>query len=531
MLKSKNISTLLGDYNSMGSENTGRLRKFAEIMQADRRHPLVIQDGLTKYAAMLNGDTGYIAEDRVSPVASLPSYADLPLVADEAEAARLSSLVEVVNLNGGLGTSMGLKNKAKTLLPVKEDTEGKPLSYLDVIARQIRHNPAASHAFMNSDHTEADTLAYLRQNHADIQVESFLQNRYPKIDRETRAPVNPAEYKGDDASNPPGTGEIYTVLALNGLLDKWLAAGRKYIFISNGDNLAGILDPRIVKYLAANDLPLLMEAAERTPNDMKGGHLVWTEAEPGARRLTLRESGQVDPADVWYVEQKDGKELKHTYGEDIQKHKYFNTNNIWINVQVLKDLLKKYDNLLPLSLILNKKEITDIAGNKVPVYQLESALGSVISLIAGAAALVVPKDRFAPTKKNSDLLLISSNVYDPIGPDGVLHLHESLRSGQLPEIKLDEKYFTKYQDYKERVEFAPGLLACAKLTVNGDVYFGQGVVLVGEVLIDNTVILKNGVLVPNDKALPVTLRNITITGQPGYKYVQDEKGNIVQVKI
>ena len=38
-------------------------------------------------------------------------------------------------------------------------------------------------------------------------------------------------------------------------------------------------------------------------------------------------------------------------------------------------------------------------------------MGSAIAAFAGAQALVVPRSRFVPVKKNNDLLLLWSDVY------------------------------------------------------------------------------------------------------------------------
>ena len=104
----------------------------------------------------------YVWEDsegnEIDPVDAVPSAADLARYEGEGRAALERAVV--IKLNGGLGTTMGMR-QAKSLLPVKDG-----LSFLDVIARQVLHLRRAHRArvpivFMNSFRTRADTLAAL----------------------------------------------------------------------------------------------------------------------------------------------------------------------------------------------------------------------------------------------------------------------------------------------------------------------------------------------------------------------------------
>ena len=45
------------------------------------------------------------------------------------------------------------------------------------------------------------------------------------------------------------------------------------------------------------------------------------------------------------------------------------------------------------------------------VVQVETAMGAAIEAIDGAAALCVPRTRFAPVKTTSDLLVVRSDAY------------------------------------------------------------------------------------------------------------------------
>lgn len=65
---------------------------------------------------------------------------------------------------------------------------------------------------------------------------------------------------------PSGHGDLYAALVGSGRLDELLAAGFKYMFVSNSDNLGASLDMKLLTYFAQKDAPFLMECCERTVN-------------------------------------------------------------------------------------------------------------------------------------------------------------------------------------------------------------------------------------------------------------------------
>ena len=105
------------------------------------------------------------------------------------------------------------------------------------------------------------------------------------------------------------------------LLDR----GYRYAFCSNADNLGATADPRIAGVDGrASDIPFVMEVVRRTPADRKGGHL--------ARRRSRRPAGPArDRAD-----RRRGHSRRF---QDIDRHRYFNTNNMWIDLAALAALL------------------------------------------------------------------------------------------------------------------------------------------------------------------------------------------------
>ena len=80
-----------------------------------------------------------------------------------------------------------------------------------------------------------------------------------------------------------GHGEVYIVLATSGMFDALLARGYQYLFLSNSDNLGATLNLGILGYIADEQIPFLMEVADRTEADKKGGYRPRLLA-PGQRR-------------------------------------------------------------------------------------------------------------------------------------------------------------------------------------------------------------------------------------------------------
>jgi UTP--glucose-1-phosphate uridylyltransferase len=357
----------------------------------------------------------------------------------------------VIKLNGGLGTSMGL-TRAKSLLAVKPG-----VTFLDVIARQAL-GLGLRLLFMNSYNTRRDTLDYLvrypdlRRNHLPL---DFLQNQFPRIRTDSFAPLA----FGDERDwNPPGHGDLYLAIQQEGLLDHLLEAGCRFAFVSNADNLGAVPDARIPAYMAAQRVPFVMEVCRRSAMDRKGGHLALRH-EDGT--LCLREAAQ---------RPKGGDRF-----EDIELYRWFNTNNLWVDLEVLREALHQHDGILPLPLMANPKTVDGVA-----VVQLETAMGAAIEVFANAQALAVPRARFAPVKKTCDLLLLRSDVYD-LGVDGQLC---QAPGAFLPVVDLDEAHYRSVDQLDEHFrDGVPSLRDCTSLHVRGPVSFAGGVICRGVVTI------------------------------------------------
>jgi UTP--glucose-1-phosphate uridylyltransferase len=413
------------------------------------------------YRQLEEGASGLVPEAAIEPVESVPDADALPDPADTARDALDRTVV--IKLNGGLGTSMGM-TKAKSLLPVKDG-----LSFLDVIARQVlelrrRFEARVPLVLMNSFATRDESLAALRRHEelaGDIPLD-FVQNKEPKLLADSLLPV---EWPPNPELEwcPPGHGDIYTALVTSGMLEALLEHGYEHAFVSNSDNLGAVLDPRILGWFAAERIPFLMEVADRTEADRKGGHL----ARRSDGRLLLREIAQTPESDLDVF-------------QDISRHRYFNTNTLWVSLPALADALRDRDNVLGLPMIVNRKTVDPTDPSSPAVLQLETAMGAAIEVFEGAQALRVPRSRFAPVKTTNDLLALRSDCY-VLTEDQHIELAPE-REGKPPLVDLDPAHYKLVADFEARFpEGPPSLLRARRFVVRGDVVFGAGVVITGDV--------------------------------------------------
>jgi UDP-N-acetylglucosamine pyrophosphorylase len=278
---------------------------------------------------------------------------------------------------------------------------------------------------------------------------------------------------------PPGHGDIYPSLVGTGLLDQMLKNGIRYLFVSNSDNLGATVDAAVLSYFASSGLSFMMEVAERTGADRKGGHLARRKSDG---RLLLRESAQCPKAD-------------EAAFQDIGRHRFFNTNNLWIQLEDLRDALEKNGGVLPLPLIKNAKTVDPTHLGSPKVLQLETAMGAAIQLFEKSGALLAPRTRFAPVKTTSDLLVLRSDAC--IVTDDARLVLDPSRKGQPPLVDLDGDYKLLAGFEKRFANGAPSLIKCDALKVSGKLTFAAGVACQGRVELAN--------VGPDEKAVPAGL--------------------------
>jgi UTP--glucose-1-phosphate uridylyltransferase len=450
--------------------STDGLQASIEKMRAEGVGQAAIDTFAHYYEQLREGASGMLPESEIEPVADLPTLDELP----EGDANLVDAAV-VIKLNGGLGTSMGM-TKAKSLIEAKDG-----LTFLDIVVGQVlalreRFGARVPLVLMNSFATREDSLAALAAHpglESDVPPD-FLQNKVPKITADDMQPGSwPADPRLEWA--PPGHGDLYTALVTSGMLDELLEHGYRFAFVSNSDNLGAVLDPRILSWVASEEIPFAMEVARRTPADRKGGHI--------ARRrddgLVLRETAQTLEDDLEKL-------------QDVNRHPFVNTNNLWVDIEALRETLAARDGVLGLPIIVNRKTIDPGDPESPDVIQLETAMGAAIGVFEGAQALHVPRRRFAPVKTTNDLLALRSDAY--VRRED-FRVELAPEREQPPVIDLDEACYKLIGDFEAHFPAGPpSLVACEQLRVVGDVTFGHGVVMRGAVEVEGPARIEDGAI-------------------------------------
>ncbi|CDO54651.1 hypothetical protein DV451_001544 [Geotrichum candidum] len=406
------------------------------------------------------------------------SYKDIQ--GNEQKTDNLSKLA-VLKLNGGLGTSMGCVGP-KSVIEVRD---GK--SFLDLSVRQIehlnrQHNTDVPFILMNSFNTDEDTQTIIKkyQGH-NVNIKTFNQSRFPRVYKDSLLPV-PKDFNDSiDSWYPPGHGDLFESIANSGVLDELIEQGKEVLFISNVDNLGAVVDVNILEHMLESNSEYIMELTDKTRADVKGGTIIDYD-------------GSVRLLEIAQVPKEHTEEFK-----SIKKFKYFNTNNLWINLKAIKRVVENDE--LAMEIIPNHKSIK-VKGNTVEVLQLETAVGAAIRHFHGAHGVNVPRRRFLPVKTCSDLFLVKSDLYHLTS--GRLEMSSS-RYGGAPLVKLGGHY-KKVSDFQKRIPYIPYIVELDHLTITGNVTLGKNVTLKGTVII----VCEEGkkIDIPNGSEL----ENVVITG-------------------
>ena len=162
-----------------------------------RGMPAAFQRGFLESVAAAARGPCHVPEATLGPVTDLPVFPGSAEAASEDERARTVA----ITLNGGLGTTMGMR-APKALLYA---TEG--MTFLDIALKQAE-TAGVRPVLMNSFATDAA----IREALGDKDVRTFLQHEAPKLRRADFAPVRVPDRPHLEWC-PPGHGDLYTAWA------------------------------------------------------------------------------------------------------------------------------------------------------------------------------------------------------------------------------------------------------------------------------------------------------------------------------
>ena len=121
---------------------------------------------------------------------------------------------------------------------------------------------------------------------------------------------------------PPGHGDFYQSFMDSGLLQKLESRGRKYVFVSNIDNMAGTADVNILNKMYRENKEYALEVTNKTRSDVKGTTLVWYD-----NNYRLVEVAKVPRDRKWQ--------------ETVKQKSMFNTNNVWVSMSGIRRVVER----------------------------------------------------------------------------------------------------------------------------------------------------------------------------------------------
>ena len=197
------------------------------------------------------------------PAAGSPEHARYETLGREALS---RGEVALCVLAGGMATRMGGVVKALVeALPGKTFLDMRLLE-MDAVQRQLGAHPPLW--LMTSEATDGPIReALATRGHAgDVATfEQFVSLRLTQDGALFR------DEDGEPSVYATGHGDLPDALRASGLLDKFVAAGGKTVWIANLDNLGATVDPAVLGFHLAHRGPLTVEVVSKVGTDKGGG--------------------------------------------------------------------------------------------------------------------------------------------------------------------------------------------------------------------------------------------------------------------
>jgi len=395
--------------------------------------------------------------ERVKPLPDdfCKSVDDLPEPTPEKAKDMLSKLA-FVQLNGGLGTAMGLRSTKSSLQVLKQG--GNAYTILDCKILQIEklnqeYGLDIPLVLMNSPKTHEETLEIIKR-YSSVSVHTFVQGEHPLMHKDTLAPVAKSKEERQ-LWIPPGSGEVFQGLLRSGLLEKFRTQGKEFLFISNIENMGATIDLRLLNNIYSAQVDFQLELTNRVSTDSHGG--VPMSYKEG--RVHVMEISQVP--------------FEYHKNFTVSRFKWWNTNNMWVRINNIWNMLKLQ--ALDLDFIVKYR----ISGGR-NVAQIETPAAMSIHSFKRAVGITVPRSRYRPVNSTAQLLASQSNLFT--FADGALQMNPARVPATEPLIKLGDHFIT-VDEYEKRFKDIPNILELDHLTVSGDVTFGAKMTLKGTVII------------------------------------------------
>jgi UTP--glucose-1-phosphate uridylyltransferase len=288
---------------------------------------------------------------------------------EQGRAALQKGEVGFLVLNGGMATRFG--GVVKGVVEALPGRSFLALKMQDAMREARAVGGRVPVYLMNSFATEAATLEHFAK-HKNFGVPADDLHFYNQGIGLRLTPKAEIFLDGDGKPScyGPGHGDCTTFLRRSGCLQQFLAAGGRYLFLSNVDNLAARLDPLVIGMHILSGQDLTAEVAPKWLGD-KGGAPVYVDGQ------------------LWVVE---GFRFPKDFDQD--RIPVFNTNTFTVNARAID---RDFD-LTPCYVL------KDVDGG--PAVQIETLVGELTRFLPTSYLRVKrtgPESRFFPIKTPQDL--------------------------------------------------------------------------------------------------------------------------------
>lgn len=221
--------------------------------------------------------------------------------------------VVVVKLNDGSSTRGGAEGaKFNQVCKMEAGFTSLDIQLLQIECLNNQYGCKIPLVLMNSFDTHKDMHKVLEKySNINVPIHSFQQSEYLTLSRGN------------------GHGDLYQALGNSGLVERFLWQEKKYLFVSNIDNLGATIDLKILNFLLAQtpddtNYEFLMEFTHRSKRKILNRNNLWVELS-AVKRLV-----QSTPLRVSFIETEKELDLKlrTAFGEAV---KYFE-NPVGLNV-------------------------------------------------------------------------------------------------------------------------------------------------------------------------------------------------------
>ncbi|KAL9175722.1 hypothetical protein ABFS82_02G129800 [Erythranthe guttata] len=346
------------------------------------------------------------------------AYENLQALPDDStETKQLLDKLVILKFNGSLGTKIGF-NGPKCAMEI-----GAGLTCLDLIIHQIealnaKYGCNIPLLLVNGVNVHED-ISKVLEKHSDKNIHSAIQSQDHLEDADNLLPSSAKGRDKQDEMNSVNLAKVFAPLVDAGKLDILLSQGKEYILMLTSDNLAHVVDPKILNHLIQNNVDFCLEVMP------KSSELEEKMLSPNEEDIPI-----LTPKKDW---------------------KFIDT--MWMNIDSVQGIMGR--------------------------VSAENHL-NISKLFDQHFALSVPKSRYIPVETTSDLFLLQSDLYTLT--DGTLTRNTARENPSDPSIEL-EPLFENVDDFKQRFKSIPSVVALDSLDVTGDVWFGTDITLKGKVSI------------------------------------------------